>query len=238
MSIDGPGSGPSGRASGPPSSLGDKDRYAELARLLRDRRRQLGLTRRELIEATGLSYPYVAQLEGGYRAPSLATAGKLAEALGLTADRIAEAAGAAEGSGSSREPDSEAADGSPSSPRRISDGRSTGDGADRAPRTSATVAARYVHNPTYAARITTRDVRDDGGGQDAHVVQGAAHDVHDKRNLRASVADTLSMLELVETVVDVLAALPPERRLDALGLVQSRVMAALVDEQVRRATET
>lgn len=65
-----------------------KDRYADLAALLRDRRTALGLSRKEVCELTGLSYPYVSQLEGGYRAPSLATARKLAEALRLDVERI------------------------------------------------------------------------------------------------------------------------------------------------------
>lgn len=67
-------------------------RYPALAAALRARRDELGLTRKDLTAATGLSYPYVAQLEGGYRAPSLATARKLADALRLDVERIVELA--------------------------------------------------------------------------------------------------------------------------------------------------
>src|SRR5262245_32154746 len=47
------------------------------------RREELGLSRRELVEASGLSYPYVSQLETGYRLPSHKALAALAEALEL-----------------------------------------------------------------------------------------------------------------------------------------------------------
>lgn len=67
----------------------DKDRYPQLAELLRSRRDELGLSRKEVCALTGLSYPYVSQLESGYRVPSLASARKLADALALPVDDIA-----------------------------------------------------------------------------------------------------------------------------------------------------
>jgi len=70
-----------------------KDRYAGLATLLRSRRESLGISRRDLAAATGLSYPYIAQLEGGYRAPSVTTARRLADALRLPVEEIVHAAG-------------------------------------------------------------------------------------------------------------------------------------------------
>lgn len=50
-------------------------------RLLTQRRHELGLSRRELAEASGLSYPYVSQLETGKRLPSHKSVGALARAL-------------------------------------------------------------------------------------------------------------------------------------------------------------
>ena len=38
-------------------------------RRIRERRQELGLRRRDLVELTGLSYPYVSQIETGYRSP-------------------------------------------------------------------------------------------------------------------------------------------------------------------------
>lgn len=60
------------------------DRRRERARLaaaLRDRREDLGLSRREVADRSGLSYPYVSQLENGDREPSLAALEKLATAF-------------------------------------------------------------------------------------------------------------------------------------------------------------
>lgn len=65
-----------------------KGHFAELAAALRVRRDELGLSRKDLASATGLSYPYIAQLEGGYRAPSLGSARKLAAALSLPVEDL------------------------------------------------------------------------------------------------------------------------------------------------------
>jgi len=53
----------------------------EFGEALRSRREALGLSRRDLVAATGLSYPYVSQLETGYRMPSQKSLHRLAQAL-------------------------------------------------------------------------------------------------------------------------------------------------------------
>jgi transcriptional regulator with XRE-family HTH domain len=55
----------------------------EFGRLLTARRHELGLSRREVADASGLSYPYVSQLETGYRLPSHKAIAALADALEL-----------------------------------------------------------------------------------------------------------------------------------------------------------
>ena len=60
----------------------------KLGRLLQQRREALNLSRRDLVDRTDLSYPYVSQLETGYRVPSGAAAKKLAAVLGLSLDDI------------------------------------------------------------------------------------------------------------------------------------------------------
>lgn len=50
-------------------------------RALQSRRKELGLTRRDLVAASGLSYPYISQLETGYRLPSQKSLHRLAHAL-------------------------------------------------------------------------------------------------------------------------------------------------------------
>lgn len=60
----------------------------EVGRRIVARREELGLSRRALAEATDLSYPYVAQIETGYRLPSSRHQATLARALGLTLDEL------------------------------------------------------------------------------------------------------------------------------------------------------
>jgi transcriptional regulator with XRE-family HTH domain len=65
-------------------TAGSKDpRAEELGRRIATRRRELGLSRRDVVAASGLSYPYVSQLETGYRLPSHKSLGRLAHALQL-----------------------------------------------------------------------------------------------------------------------------------------------------------
>jgi transcriptional regulator with XRE-family HTH domain len=55
----------------------------DFGRVLKARREALGLTRRGLVDASGLSYPYVSQLETGSRLPSHRSLARLARALQL-----------------------------------------------------------------------------------------------------------------------------------------------------------
>lgn len=65
---------------------------SDLARLLESRRTDLGLSRRDLAERSGLSYPYVSQIETGEREPALKALHALAQALELPVERLATAA--------------------------------------------------------------------------------------------------------------------------------------------------
>jgi transcriptional regulator with XRE-family HTH domain len=60
----------------------------EFGELLRRARERWGMSRRELAEATDLSYPYISQLETGYRQPSPAAIQKLADALHIGLDQM------------------------------------------------------------------------------------------------------------------------------------------------------
>ncbi len=60
----------------------------ELGRKVAARRAELGLSRKQLAEATSLSYPYIAQIETGYRLPSTRHQGPLARTLGMTLDEL------------------------------------------------------------------------------------------------------------------------------------------------------
>ncbi len=64
----------------------------QLADLVLNRRRELGMSRQELSRAADVSYPYVSQIETGDRQPSIKTMAKLAQALGLPLSELASAA--------------------------------------------------------------------------------------------------------------------------------------------------
>ncbi|MEX2290277.1 MAG: helix-turn-helix transcriptional regulator [Mycobacteriales bacterium] len=61
----------------------------ELGRFLEHRRRELGLSRRDLAEQSGLSYPYVSQLETGDREPALKAMRALAPVLEVRPEELA-----------------------------------------------------------------------------------------------------------------------------------------------------
>lgn len=71
-----------------PTDKADPPPFADLVQM---RRRELGLSRKELVEASGLSYPYIAQLETGQRTPSRRSVARLAEALQLDPDELGSA---------------------------------------------------------------------------------------------------------------------------------------------------
>jgi transcriptional regulator with XRE-family HTH domain len=60
----------------------------ELGRKVAVRREELGMSRKDLAEATSLSYPYIAQIETGYRLPSTKHQFMLAKVLGMSLDEL------------------------------------------------------------------------------------------------------------------------------------------------------
>jgi transcriptional regulator with XRE-family HTH domain len=70
------------------SRSGGKRGSFELAELLRDGREALGMSRRDLADATGLSYPYISQLETADRRPSPEVMHVLARTLGVDPTRL------------------------------------------------------------------------------------------------------------------------------------------------------
>lgn len=72
------------RASGSSPRTGDLD----LGRRIAARREELGMSRKELAAATELSYPYIAQIETGYRLPSAKHQVTLAHVLGMSLDDL------------------------------------------------------------------------------------------------------------------------------------------------------
>jgi transcriptional regulator with XRE-family HTH domain len=61
----------------------------ELGRFLEHRRGELGLSRRDLADRSGLSYPYISQLETGDREPALKAMRALAPVLEVRPEELA-----------------------------------------------------------------------------------------------------------------------------------------------------
>lgn len=60
----------------------------ELGKRIAARREELGMTRKDLALATELSYPYIAQIETGYRLPSAKHQMTLSRVLGMSLDDL------------------------------------------------------------------------------------------------------------------------------------------------------
>lgn len=60
----------------------------EFGRRIAERRERLGMSRRRLAEETGLSYPYIAQIETGYRLPATRHHQAIVRALGMSLDEL------------------------------------------------------------------------------------------------------------------------------------------------------
>ena len=75
----------------------------ELGRFLEQRRGELGLSRRDVAERSGLSYPYVSQLETGDRDPALKAMRVLAPVLDVPVEELAALVAGREWSGGSYE---------------------------------------------------------------------------------------------------------------------------------------
>lgn len=174
-----------------PGDGGAKTGSDALARLVRDRRERLGMTRHDLAEATGVPYPTIAQIETAYRGASPGRLKVIAGALGLDpADLYAVLA--ADAAGPSAKP---ARGGRPAAAAR-------GEG-------------RWLANPSYASPAAPL------ASEPAPTPPGSPP----------------SAADVVDRVVALLDQLPPQERLDALGRVQSRLLAGLVRDEVRRAVK-
>jgi transcriptional regulator with XRE-family HTH domain len=71
---------------------GDPGYYERLGRAIKVHRALLGMERKDLAEAAGLSYPYLAEIENGKKRPSSKVLRSMAEALGLRPSQLLETA--------------------------------------------------------------------------------------------------------------------------------------------------
>ena len=71
-----------------PSDLEDPSFYEALGRAIKVARTELGMSRKELAEAAGVSYPYVADIESGRGRPSPKVLIMLANTLGMSPSEL------------------------------------------------------------------------------------------------------------------------------------------------------
>ena len=79
---------PSGATGAPPPPNDNADALRRLGSLVRSRRRDLGFTLSEIAERTGLSTPFLSQVENGVGTPSLTSLFALARVLETTAEAL------------------------------------------------------------------------------------------------------------------------------------------------------
>ena len=65
-----------------------EDRRPRVGRRIASRRAELNMSRNDLANETGLSYSYIAQIETGYRLPSIKQQWVIAKALGTSLDEL------------------------------------------------------------------------------------------------------------------------------------------------------
>ena len=206
----------------------------ELARVIRERREELGLSRQELADATGIPYPTIAQIETAYRGVSPSRLGVIARALGLDPKELYELLASDPGSPDlvSPAPVSPApVSPDPISPDPISPAPASlvrgagGAPAGVRPRTAGPArSGAWFSNPGYdppARELSAPPAPAQG------FAAGAGRE-----------STTVSRPRVVAEVLQLLNRLPVDERIEALGDVQSRLLEGIVDEQVRRSPHT
>ena len=186
------------RTSDPSGKTGSED----LARIVRERREELGLSRQELADATGIPYPTIAQIETAYRGVSPSRLGLIARVLRLDPKDLYDvlaSEGVVDAAASAAAPAS--ATGSWHVNPRFAAGRPAPMAAAIPP--SQAAPAEAVPADAVPPRGRTRKGRD-------------------------------RTAKVVEEVVDLLSGLPAERRIEALGQVQSRLLDGIVEERARK----
>lgn len=211
----------------------------ELARVIRERREELGMSRQELADATGIPYPTIAQIETAYRGVSPSRLGVIARALGLDPKELYDLLASDPGSPDLVSPDAatlapvspDPVSPAPISPAPISPSPASwmrgmgGAPAGGRPRTARPArSGAWFSNPGYdppPRELSAPPVPTQG------FAAGAGRE-----------PTPVSRPRVVAEVLQLLNRLPVDERIEALGDVQSRLLEGIVDEQVRRSPHT
>jgi SOS-response transcriptional repressor LexA len=190
----------------------------KLARVVRERRQELGLSRQELADATGIPYPTIAQVETAYRGASPARLGVIARVLGLDPKELYDVLASEGAAGRASVPPPSPPPSPPSSAPPMSASPRGGARRSAAP-TGA--AGRWHANPQFAAALAAPT--------------GAAAAAPEPPTSRRRSRSTDRTAEVVDSAVDLLSQLPAEERIEALGRVQNRLLERIVEERIRSA---
>jgi transcriptional regulator with XRE-family HTH domain len=189
------------------------------------------MSRRDLVEATGLSYPYISQLETGYRQPSPTAIQKLADALQLSLDDLfsAMAKGRRDELSVGTEQDSS------SHWVRNASFAGSGSGPGPEPRARVTRAARSPSSGRAFGRSAAPrppDSSEDERGRAA--TQPAPVPVTvEQHYLEIPATPEYGLDTMVDQFVGLLTALPVPLRLETLARLQVEIVQSAIDDGIR-----
>lgn len=208
---------------------------AEFGETVRRARERLGISRRDLAETTGLSYPYISQIETGYRMPSAAAMRSLSDALGLRPDHLFDAIPPSAGRDLpiGRPP---AAGGRPA---RAGAGSPPAPATLPAPAPAPAPATRRADRAGFAPAPTAGQPESAAGGRPAGSHAGAADGWVANRTFRpmsdmAAPPAAPGRDRPVDRAVALLVTVPTAERLAALAEVQAQVVRSVIDDEVGR----
>ena len=212
----------------------------EFGELLRRSRERLGMSRRDLVAATGLSYPYISQLETGYRQPSPAAIQKLADALQLSLDDLfsAMARGRRDEMSVSKESVSEGG----TLARWMPNASFTGAGA-APPRMRRAARGRRPEGAYGRSAAPAPSDPTMGDPRQAEIWPEPASDVQVEQHYleiptMPEFDASADFDQVVVRVVELLNALPAQIRLEALARLQAEIVQSVIDDGIRDRLES
>jgi transcriptional regulator with XRE-family HTH domain len=190
-----------------------------LARIVRERRENLGLTRQELADASGIPYPTIAQIETAYRGVSPARLGVIARLLGLDPKELYEVLASEEAAERGPAP-------IPTSPTARTSSMPPKPSSQRGSRPTAAPAdasGRWHANPQFVAALAA-----------PATAPPASEPPTPTRRSHSTARTTDRTADVVKRAVDLLSELPAGERIEAQGRVQNRLLERIVEERVER----
>jgi transcriptional regulator with XRE-family HTH domain len=181
-----------------------------LAALLTRAREGAGLTRRDLAERAGLSYPYVSQLETGYRGPSPEAMQRLTEVLGVPVEAMVAAL----------------AERDTPHPRMPKPAQRSAP----SPTPADTKRSRWIANPAWAPARAAVFAPPPSGGAISEPIAERERLVTRAHRAASAPLPRPATDTVVAEIVARLGELPPAQRLAALTEIQNQVVRTVVED--------